>query len=132
MLITERTKVYHIGFKNSCEQSLRTQLTEFPLKLPCDISLVNHPIKLDTKLICTLKTDMIKSFKSNKKVNAIAATDMEIIGHEALYIEYEQFKLNDNFSQCLEPSLLSKKVLHTSSHQQIGNSIGWGYIFPAT
>lgn len=75
---------------------------------------------------------MTKSLESNKKVNAIAATDMEIIEHEALYIEDEQFKLNDNFSQCLESSLLPKKVLHTSSHQQIGNSIDWGYIFPAT
>ena len=32
---------------------------------------------------------MTKSFESNKKVNAIAATDMEIIEHEALYIEDE-------------------------------------------
>ena len=50
-----------------------------PLRYLFDIRLINHPIKLDTKLICTLETDLTKLLKSNVKVANVAASDTKII-----------------------------------------------------
>ena len=41
----------------------------------------------------------------------IATPDAKIFFHDAPYIQYEQFRLNDNFRQYLETIMTSKKVL---------------------
>lgn len=50
-----------------------------PLKFLTNIGLVNHPIKFDTKIICTLETDLKKVFESNKQVATVTAPDAQII-----------------------------------------------------
>ena len=76
----------------------------------CNIGIENHPIKLDIKTICTLEIDLAKLFESNVKVANVAAPDAKIILHDTPFIQYKQFRLNDNFRQYSETSLLSKKV----------------------
>ena len=57
------------------------------LRFLCDIILVNHPIKHDTKIICTVETYMTKLFKSNEKIAAIAAPGGQILWHYAPFIQ---------------------------------------------
>ena len=57
------TKV--VNKKNNCRS---------PPRFLCNIGQVNFPTKLDTKVICTLKTDMNKLFKAAKKVTAVPDT----------------------------------------------------------
>ena len=68
------------------------------------------PVQLDTKLICTLETDLSKLFRSSVTVANVAATNSKIIWHDAPFMQYEKHGLNDNFGQYLETSLLPKKV----------------------
>ena len=63
----------------------------------CRVGPVNHAIKLDTKIICTLETDMSKLFESNKKRSAVVVPDTNILWDNAPFTEYEKFRLNDNF-----------------------------------
>ena len=49
------------------------------LKFLWDIGKVNHPTKLDIKIICTLKTDIIKLFEPNQQVADIGMPDAQII-----------------------------------------------------
>lgn len=71
---------------------------------------MDFPVKLDTKIICTLETDMNKLFESLKKVTAILNTqDTAMISHYAPFMQYEWTKLNDKFRIYLEMSLISKK-----------------------
>lgn len=79
----------------------KKNICTIPLKLLTDNELVNHPIKIDTKFICTFEADLSKLFESNKLVTAIADLDAKIIWHNAPFIHYEQLKLNDNFRQYL-------------------------------
>ena len=67
-----------------------------PLRFLTDISIVNHPIELDTKIVCTLETDLNKLFKSNKQVAAITAPDAQLIWPDAPSIKYKLFRLNDS------------------------------------
>ena len=78
-----------------------------PLTFLCNIGLVNHTRKADTKIICTLETDLAKLFESNVSV---AAPDAKIRQHDAPFIQFEQIRLLDNLRQYLETSLHSKKV----------------------
>lgn len=72
---------------------------------------MDFPVKLDTKIICTLETDMNKLFESLKKVTAILNTqDTAMICHYAPFMQYEWTKLNDKFRIYLEMSLISKKI----------------------
>ena len=64
-----------------------------PLRFLRDIGLSNHLRKLDTKIVCTLETDLNKLFESNKQVNTITAPNAQIIWHDAPYIQYEQFRI---------------------------------------
>lgn len=60
------------------------------LRFLCYIGLVDFPVKLDTKIICTLETDMNKLFESLKKVTAILNTqDTAMICHYAPFMQYE-------------------------------------------
>ena len=81
-----------------------------PLRFLRDIGLSNHLRKLDTKIVCTLETDLNKLFESNKQVNTITAPNAQIIWHDAPYIQYEQFRLNDNFREYLKTIILPKKL----------------------
>ena len=49
------------------------------MRFLCDIGLVNHSIKLDTNIFCTLETDLTKMFESNVKAANDAAPDTKII-----------------------------------------------------
>ena len=83
------------------------------------IGLVFLPIKIDTKIICTPETHLNKLFEPNKLVTAIADPDAKVIWHDTLFMQYEQLRLNDNFRQYLETSIISKKVFQTSVQQKI-------------
>ena len=45
-----------------------TNVYRIPLRFLCNIGLVNFPVKLDMKIICTLVTNMNKLFESAKKL----------------------------------------------------------------
>lgn len=72
------------------------------LRFLCDIDTLNCPVKFEIKIIYTLETDMAKLFESNQQVANF--------GHNSLFMQYEQFRLNNNFRQYLKPSLMSKHV----------------------
>lgn len=55
--------------------------------------------------------DMKKLFESNIKVIAIGASDAKIIFTEVPYIQYEQFKLKNNFRQYVKTILSFSKIL---------------------
>ena len=42
---------------------------------------------------------MAKLFKQSRQLAAIAAQDAKIIFHEAPFIQFEQFRVNNNFRQ---------------------------------
>lgn len=94
-----------------------------PLRFLCNIGLVNHQVKLDTKIICTLETDLLKLFESGKKVKSIAGPDAKIIWDDAPFIQFEQFRLNNNFRQYLETSFLAKKVSQIGIKKQLFKSL---------
>lgn len=48
-----------------------------------DIGLVNHPIKVDIKVICTLETYLNKLFELNKQVVTKTASNAQIKWHGA-------------------------------------------------
>ena len=88
-----------------------------------DMGLLNFPVRLNTKIIYTLETNLNRLFKSAKKLTAISnAPDAQVIWHKAYFIQYEQIRLDDKFTMYLETSLMSKKVFRTggqkTSHQK--------------
>ena len=56
--------------------------------------------------------DMKKLFESNIKVIATGASDAKIIFTEVPYIQYEQFKLKNNFKQYVKTILSFRKILN--------------------
>lgn len=66
---------------------------------------------------------MNKAFESDATATTVGNRDSKIISYEAPSIQYEQIRLNDNFKQYFETSLISqnffkkkfKKKLHTKS-----------------
>ena len=58
-----------------------------------------------------LETNMKKLFESNRQLNSAVALDAKIAFHDALYIQYEQFWLDDNYRQYLETTIVSEKLL---------------------
>lgn len=69
------------------------------------------PRKIRCEKTCFLEADIAKLFKQNRQLAAIAAPDAKIIFHEAPFVQYEQFRVNNNFRQYLETIMISKKVL---------------------
>ena len=57
----------------------------------------------------TFETYLNKLFESNKQVATVTTSDAEIIWHDAPFLQYEKFRLNDNFTQYLE-TYCQKKV----------------------
>ena len=81
------------------------------LRFLVDMGPVNFPVKLNTKIIYTLETNLNRLLKSAKKLTAISnAPDAQIIWYKAFFIQYEQIRLDDKFMMYLETSLMSKKV----------------------
>ena len=86
------------------------------MRFSIDLGLVNFSVKFNTKLVFILKTDMNKLFKSNaKKANQPADVDTEVIFHSALYIQYEETKLNDNYRADLETTVTSEYALKSGT-----------------
>ena len=71
-----------------------------------DLGLFNFPIKFDTKFNFNCETNNTKLFESQKKVQQVPTTqpNAKIIFQNALYIKYEEIKLNDNFRKYIEAS----------------------------
>ena len=86
-----------------------------PLRYFVDSGLVNFPIKFDTKFNFNCETNNTKLFESQKKVQQVPTTqpDSKIIFQNALYIKYEEIKLNDNFRKYIEASSKLNKILRT-------------------
>ena len=66
---------------------------------------------------------MNKAFESNATATTLENRDSEIISYEAPSIQYEQIKLNYNFKQYFETSLISqnffkKKLKKKTSYQK--------------
>ena len=78
-----------------------------PLRFLVDIELVNFPVKINSKVICTLETDMNKLFNSNAKVSTIGVLNANIIWYKAPFIQYEQIRLK--VSEYLETAIIPKK-----------------------
>ena len=57
----------------SSENTYRT-----PVRFLWDIGKVNHPLKLDIRIICSLETDIAKLL-SNQQISNIAVPDSQII-----------------------------------------------------
>lgn len=70
---------------------------------------------------------MAKLFKQNRQLAAIAAQDAKIIFHEAPFIQYEQFRVNNNFRQYLETIMISKKVLQMACKKHLWKGRTNGY-----
>ena len=78
--------------------SIRTKKTHrILLRYLRDIGKVNHPNKINFKITCMLKTELNKLFESNNQLNPIAAPDVKIIFRNALFSQYKQFRLNNNY-----------------------------------
>ena len=78
------------------------------------LGLVNFLIEFNTKFIFTLKNNLSKLFVKNAKKALIPnETDAKTIFHEAPYLQYEQFKLTENFRKYLVSTLISKHALRT-------------------
>lgn len=73
-----------------------------PLGILVNIGPVNFPIKLHSKITCTLETDMSKLFESNAKASAITQGDTKIIWQDEPFIQFKQIRLNDNLKEYLE------------------------------
>ena len=62
----------------------------------------------------TLENNLNKPFVTNaKKALVLNETDTKIIFHQATYLQYEQFKLNDILRKYLVSALISKHPLIT-------------------
>ena len=70
-----------------------------PVRFLFDIGLINHLIKLHTKLICILETN---TFKSNVNLLNVAAPNPNIIWYDTPFLQYEQFRLIDMLRLRLE------------------------------
>ena len=91
------------------DSNLSDRITKFndvinsvPLRFLVDIGLLNFPVKIDSKTICTLESDMNKLFESNAKVTTAGAPDTKIIWHESPFIQHEQIRFNDNSEEYLK------------------------------
>ena len=71
------------------------------LRFFVDLGLVNQPIKLDLKVICTVGTKMSKLSESNRQVLTFPTTvpEEKLVHHAAPYIQYKQIRLNNLYKQ---------------------------------
>ena len=75
------------SYKNSSKKKM---VYRIPLRILCNIGLVNFTVKLVTKIICILETDMNKLFESAKKVTALPnVSNGEVPWHDNCFIQYK-------------------------------------------
>ena len=72
---------------------------------------INYPVKINFKIKYNLETEISKLSESRKKVVAITAPDAKIIFTDSPYMQYEQFKLSNNFRQYIETIMTLSKVM---------------------
>ena len=78
------------------------------------LGLVNFPLKIDTRVLFMLETNLNKLFKINAKAAAIPDNpDAQIIYHDIPYISYQQITLDDNFLAYYNGILRSRSALKT-------------------
>ena len=86
------------------------------LRFLCDLSLVNQPVKFNTKWLITFEQDYQNLFetKANQTNDASPTTvDAKIILTVTVYLLFKQFKLDDNYCAYLKGIMISNKVLRT-------------------
>ena len=86
------------------------------LRFLCDLSLVNQPVKFNTKWLITFEQDYQNLFetKANQAHDASPTTvDAKIILTVTVYLLFKQFKLDDNYCAYLKGIMISNKVLRT-------------------
>ena len=62
-----------------------------------------------------LESDMAKLFESNQQVTNIGTQDVQILWHDALFLQYEQFRLSSSFREYLQSSLMPKMCCEQAS-----------------
>ena len=87
-----------------------------PIRFLCDLGLVNHPVKFNTKWLTTFEQDYQKLFetKANQANDTLpTSVDAKIILTATPYLLFEQLKLDDKYRAYLEGLMISNKVLRT-------------------
>ena len=69
-------------FENACPLKTFGKTLFYLFIFLCNIGLINHSIKLDTKIIWALEIDLVKLFESSVKTANVAAPDVKIIRHD--------------------------------------------------
>ena len=80
----------------------------------CDLETISYPVKINFKVKCSLETKMKKLFKLKTKSTLAGTPDVKIIFTNVPYMQYEQFRLNDNFRQYIKTIMCSGKILSMS------------------
>ena len=114
-------KVSHIDITNdniddriaNFEDVINNENDRTSLRYFCDQGIINYPIKINFQITSSLEKDMSKRFEFKKKSDVVGTPDKKIILAHVPYIQFEQFKLNDNFRLCFETIINSIKVLST-------------------
>ena len=94
-------------------------LYRFPLWYFTDIGKINFPVKIDFRFKPHLETEKKKLFEPRKVVTRVASADPDtkIIFTKALFIQYEQLLLDNNFRQYLETIMVSIKILRMKTQK---------------
>ena len=87
------------------------KIYRIPLRYFYNLGKKNFPLKIDFKIKCNLEKEIKFFFEFDKKVANITAPEEKIIFTKALFIQYEQFKLNKSFIQYIEAIMISTKIL---------------------
>ena len=96
------------SYKNSSKNKMVYRIL---LRILCNIGLLNFPVKLVTKIICILETNMNKLFEFAQKVTGLPnVSNGEVLWHDNCFIQYKQIRINDKFRMSLKWSLASKNV----------------------
>ena len=107
--LTDRITKFQGELKNEC-------VYRNPLKCLCNVGLGNQCIKLSTKYILTLETDIQKLFETNinQSMDALPTSiDAGVLFTGAPYIMSEKFQSDENFKAYLEGTMQSEHVLRT-------------------
>ena len=82
-----------------------------PLKYYTDIGKINFPGKIVFRFKLYLEIEMKKLFESRNVITRAATVDPDakIIFTRVPFMQYEQLLLGNNFRQCLETTMVSKK-----------------------
>ena len=93
------------------EDVINSENDRTSLRYFCDQGIINYPIKINFQITSSLEKNMSKRFEFKQKSDVVGTPDKKIILTHVPYIQFEQFKLNDNFRQCFETIINFIKVL---------------------